>query len=189
MYWNWKISALALGLIFFAAFALVKPIGVSTQFVIFDGIIVKTVKPQLVQEDATAKHGYSSPNAYLNKSGGKYAKNIAKPLNYSFILVVSMIFGGLAGRFLHKRSAGEEYTESAPPPTAAPGGGNILLRYALSFCGGFLVLWGARLAGGCSSGHMMSGIMQTSISGYVFTAAVFGAAIPTAMLLYRKGDH
>ncbi len=38
MYWNWKIGGIALGLIFFAAVALVKPIGVSTQFVILDGI-------------------------------------------------------------------------------------------------------------------------------------------------------
>ncbi|WP_300643307.1 YeeE/YedE thiosulfate transporter family protein [uncultured Helicobacter sp.] len=26
--------------------------------------------------------------------------------------------------------------------------------------GGFLLLYGARMAGGCTSGHMMSGIMQ-----------------------------
>ncbi|MCX8955661.1 YeeE/YedE thiosulfate transporter family protein, partial [Ruegeria sp. NA] len=53
--------------------------------------------------------------------------------------------------------------------------------------GGFVVLYGARLAGGCTSGHMMSGMMQTALSGYIFAAGAFAAAIPTAMLIYRKG--
>jgi len=32
--WNWKVSGIALGLAFLLAVVLVKPIGVSTQFVI-----------------------------------------------------------------------------------------------------------------------------------------------------------
>ncbi len=188
MYWNWKTGGIALGVIFFAALALVKPIGVSTQFVILDGILAKTVNPSLIREDETAKHGYASPNAYLNKSGGKYAAKIANPANYGFVFVVSMIFGGLAGRVLQRRR-----TDALPPSLPACHtrrfGNRPLLRYFLVFAGGFLVLWGARLAGGCTSGHMMSGIMQTSLSGYAFTLAVFATAVPTALLLYRKGGR
>jgi hypothetical protein len=33
---------------------------------------------------------------------------------------------------------------------------------------------------------MMSGMMQTSISGYVFAAAAFAAAVPVALLVYKK---
>lgn len=62
-----------------------------------------------------------------------------------------------------------------------------MARYAMAFVGGFVVLYGARLAGGCTSGHMMSGMMQTALSGYVFAAGAFLAAIPTAMLIYRRG--
>jgi uncharacterized membrane protein YedE/YeeE len=65
-------------------------------------------------------------------------------------------------------------------------GGNPWKRYAVSFIGGFIVLYGARLAGGCTSGHMMSGMMQTAISGYIFSAAAFAVAIPTAILFYKK---
>ena len=36
---DWKIGGLALGFVFFIAMMLVKPIGVSTQFVILDGVI------------------------------------------------------------------------------------------------------------------------------------------------------
>ena len=56
-------------------------------------------------------------------------------------------------------------------------------KYALSFIGGFLLLFGARMADGCTSGHMMSGMMQGSISGYVFAISVFATAIPTAIIV------
>jgi uncharacterized membrane protein YedE/YeeE len=48
------------------------------------------------------------------------------------------------------------------------------------------VLYGARLAGGCTSGHMMSGMMQTALSGYIFSAGAFLAGIPTALYLFRR---
>ena len=59
-------------------------------------------------------------------------------------------------------------------------------QYFAPFIGGFILLYGARMADGCTSGHMMSGIMQGSISGYLFAAAVFSVAIPTAVLVHRK---
>jgi hypothetical protein len=188
MYWNWKVSGLALGVVFFAAVALIKPIGVSTQFVIADGIVAKAINHDLISASESAKHGYASSNAYLNKSGGKYAKNIAKPMNYGFIFALCMIPGGLIG-MLTSRKKGTKTNGLPPPFHTERFGDSKALRYALSFAGGFLVLWGARLAGGCSSGHMMSGIMQTSLSGYFFTIAVFATAVPTAILVYRKGDH
>ncbi len=65
-------------------------------------------------------------------------------------------------------------------------GDSAAKRYAVAFLGGFIVLYGARLAGGCTSGHMMSGMMQTALSGYIFAAGAFAAAVPVAMMMYRK---
>ena len=48
------------------------------------------------------------------------------------------------------------------------------------------MLYGARLAGGCTSGHMMSGMMQTAVSGYIFTLGALLAAVPIAVYLFRK---
>ncbi len=186
MYWNWKIGGVMLGLSFFLAVALIKPIGVSTQFVIADGIIAAAVNPSLVQKDEKAKSGYSSTNTYLNKSGGKYAKSVAKPLNYSFVFVLSMFLGGLLGRFLTKNKENNPVVHQMPCVHTRRFGDNAKLRYSLSFIGGVIVLWGARLAGGCTSGHMMSGIMQTSVSGYLFAGATFMVAIPTALLIYKS---
>ncbi|MEB3205098.1 MAG: YeeE/YedE thiosulfate transporter family protein [Candidatus Sericytochromatia bacterium] len=51
---------------------------------------------------------------------------------------------------------------------------------------GVLIVLGARMAGGCTSGHIISGISQQALSGVVFGAAVFGAAILTARLAGRS---
>lgn len=179
---NWKFGGVLLGLVFFMAVLLVKPIGVSTQFVILDGIIGDAVNSELVTK---TEEGYTSSNAYLAKSGGKYAKSVANPLNYSFIFVLAM----MAGAFLSVTARGGLSREerSAPEIWRNTFGENAQTkRYIVAFLGGFIVLYGARLAGGCTSGHMMSGMMQTALSGYIFAAGAFAAAVPVAIFMYRK---
>ncbi|MEW2911695.1 YeeE/YedE thiosulfate transporter family protein [Leisingera sp. JC11] len=178
---NWKAGGLLLGLVFFLAVLLVKPIGVSTQFVILDGIIADAVNPQLVTETS---EGATSTNAYLAKSDGKYAKSIANPLNYSFVFVLAMALGGLISARLRGGITGAE--RSLPALWRANFGDSPAKRYAAAFLGGFIVLYGARLAGGCTSGHMMSGMMQTALSGYIFAAGAFAAAIPVSLMLFKK---
>lgn len=183
--WNWKISGIALGLAFLLAVVLVKPIGVSTQFVILDGIIWDFFSNEVVVEDIKAPKGYSSTNPYLNKSGGKYAKNVAKPLNYSFIFVLAMLAGGFLASKL--QSAQPDKKELiAPEVWRSKFGNSSAKRYIVTFVGGVLVLLGSRLAGGCTSGHMMSGMMQTSLSGYLFAMGAFAMAVPVAIFMYRE---
>ena len=55
-----------------------------------------------------------------------------------------------------------------------------------AFAGGFLILFGARLAGGCTSGHVLSGVSQLAISGMVFAAGVFASGIVVARSLYGR---
>ncbi|MEE9313957.1 MAG: YeeE/YedE thiosulfate transporter family protein [Rhizobiaceae bacterium] len=181
---NWKTGGLMLGLSFFAAVLLVKPIGVSTQFVIFDGILWDAVSPEVVTQ--TADGAYTSTNDYLAKSKGKYAKNISNPLNYSFVFVFALMAGAALSSFLRNGVPGRE--KMMPAIWEANYGSSNVKRFAVAFLSGFVVLYGARLAGGCTSGHMMSGMMQTAISGYIFAAGAFAAAIPTAMFMYKKGS-
>lgn len=178
---NWKAGGLLLGLVFFLAVLLVKPIGVSTQFVILDGIVADAVNPSLVTQ---TDEGYTSTNAYLAKSNGKYAKSVANPLNYSFLFVLAMAAGGFLSVWLR---GGLDKTERAMPALwRANFGDSRMKRNIAAFTGGFIVLYGARLAGGCTSGHMMSGMMQTSISGYIFALGAFAAAIPVSLMLFKK---
>ncbi|MTH98544.1 YeeE/YedE thiosulfate transporter family protein [Roseibium sp. RKSG952] len=178
---NWKLGGVLLGLVFFMAVLLVKPIGVSTQFVILDGIVADAVNPSLV---TATDQGYTSTNAYLAKSDGKYAKAVSNPLNYSFVFVVAMMLGGFLSAML--RGGIEASDRSIPALWRANFGDCAKKRYAAAFLGGFIVLYGARLAGGCTSGHMMSGMMQTAVSGYIFAAGAFAAAIPVSLIMFKK---
>ncbi len=64
-------------------------------------------------------------------------------------------------------------------------GNSTLKRNTAAFFGGVLLLFGARLAGGCTSGHMISGISQLALSSFIFGVVTFGAAILMAKYLYR----
>jgi hypothetical protein len=148
---SWKTGGVLLGIVFFAAVLLVKPIGVSTQFVILDGILWEAAEPSLIVPSKEAKSGYISTNPYLDKSGGKYANNVSHPLNYSFVLVFAMMFGALISAVLRGGVPKDE--RAMPSIWRANFGSAPWKRYLAAFAAGFLVLYGARLAGGCASGH------------------------------------
>ena len=46
-------------------------------------------------------------------------------------------------------------------------------------------MFGARLAGGCPSGHGLSGLSQLAVSGFLAAAGFFAGGIIMARLLYR----
>ena len=179
--WDWFKGGAILGAVFLLAVILVKPLGVSTQFVIFDGIVWNLFSEDIAKEDPTTKSGYTSDNAYLAKGGGKYAKNVENPINYGFVLIIAMFAGGFLSSAMQKTKLSEEDKES-PEVFRESGKSN---RYGYAFAGGILTLFGARLAGGCTSGHMMSGMMQTSLSGYLFAFGVFAVAIPVSIYMYK----
>lgn len=134
--WGWLASGLALGAVFVLAVVLVKPVGVSTQFVILDGIVWDLFSDDVVMESVDSKTGYSSANAYLNKSGGKYAKNIANPVNYSFVFVVAMVAGGYVANKLQVES-NNEAADEMPAVWRERFGGSASKRYIAAFLGGY----------------------------------------------------
>jgi uncharacterized membrane protein YedE/YeeE len=52
--------------------------------------------------------------------------------------------------------------------------------------GGGLMMFGARLAQGCTSGHGISGALQLAVSSWLFVVVMFAVASGTAFLLYGK---
>lgn len=52
--------------------------------------------------------------------------------------------------------------------------------------GGFILIFGARMAGGCTSGHVISGGMQLAVSSLTFAVFVFIGLLITGRLFYRK---
>lgn len=183
---NWIKGAVILGLSFFIAIFLVKPVGVSTQFSVLSGIIHSTIDKDVITIDENQEYGYSSTNEYYNKSGGKIAHAIKNPINYDFVFVLSIPLGGALGYMLLKKKKENGHIAESRDIESCTLDDNkkgFLGRYLPSFLGGFLLLFGARMADGCTSGHMMSGMMQGSVSGYVFAFSVFLTAIPTAIIV------
>ena len=66
---------------------------------------------------------------------------------------------------------------------------SVKSRLLWSFFTGFTMIIGARLAGGCTSGHFMSGMTQIAVSSLIFGAVVLVTVIITGRLFYRRGDE
>lgn len=90
----WIKKGLVLGSVFFLAVLLVKPIGVSTQYSVLAGVFHSALDETVISEDSAREYGYSSTNAYYDRSGGKLAKAIVKTWNYDFVFVLAIPAGG-----------------------------------------------------------------------------------------------
>lgn len=65
------------------------------------------------------------------------------------------------------------------------GDDSYAFRTVLAFSGGAVMVYGARMAGGCTSGHGISGTLQLAVSSWVSVICFFLGGIVSAMLLYR----
>jgi len=59
-------------------------------------------------------------------------------------------------------------------------------RLLWAFIGGFILIVGARLADGCTSGHILSGGMELAVSSLVFAFFVLSSLLITAQWFYRS---
>jgi uncharacterized membrane protein YedE/YeeE len=65
-------------------------------------------------------------------------------------------------------------------------GSSNIKRIIWSLVGGFILIFGARMAGGCTSGHILSGGMQLAASSLLFTVFVTIGLLVTGKLFYKK---
>ncbi len=157
----WAKFGILFGLVSTASIFLWGPIGVSGTYPRFIGAVLRRVAP-----------AYAAANPYLVKMGSLLA-----PETY---LVVGLLIGGfLASRISRESAPRLEMVHTGEKTTAA--------RYRDAFIGGLLIVFGARIAGGCTSGHIISGITQLSVSGLIFGAGVFASGIFTAKMLKKGG--
>jgi uncharacterized membrane protein YedE/YeeE len=167
---SWKVAGLLLGLLVITATALVKPFGVSTQYVVTDAIVLHSAAPEV-----------ATSNEYLNRYGEKADWSIG----YGWMLVFGMFLGsGISAVATHRFR--QRKNPALPSMWSEQFGENKSKRLRHAFLGGVLLLFGARLAGGCTSGHMISGISQLTVGSFIFGAAIFASGIVTARSLYKK---
>ena len=98
---------------------------------------------------------------------------------------VAVVVGIAIGAFLSMRLSGARRQTISPVWGRATGTTTFAGRAPLAFAAGFVMLIGARIAGGCTSGHGISGIAQLSVGSTLAVAAMFAGGILTATLLRR----
>jgi uncharacterized membrane protein YedE/YeeE len=139
-----------------------KYLGASTTFVRAAGLVEKELAP-----------GHVEANAYFKKTGVK--------IDWQFMLVVGIFIGALVSSL----ADGSFKLESVPSIWRERFGNSKIKRGVGALLGGVVAMFGARMAGGCPSGHGLSGLMQMSISGFIALACFFGAGVVVATMVYR----
>lgn len=154
---SWASLGIVFGLVGAASILLFGPIGVSGTYPRLIGEVARTLDP-----------AYAASNPYLVRMG-----SLMRPETF---LVVGLLIGGFLGARRDRVPA---------PKVELPhaGASSNARRYTEAFLAGFLILFGARLAGGCTSGLIISGMQQLSVAGFVFAAGVFATGIGTAKFM------
>ena len=110
-----------------------------------------------------------------------YFKDNPPSVDWEFVFVVATIAGGTIAAL----TGGEFTNEWLPPMWVARFGESIALRAVVAFGGGLLMAVGARLAGGCTSGHGISGTLQLNLASWIAVICFFIGGIAVAMLLFK----
>ena len=110
----------------------------------------------------------------------EYYQNYPLTIDYHWILVVGIIIGAFVSSVL----SGTFAPEWVPPLFASTFSANPLVRWILALIGGILLKFGARWAGGCTSGHGLSGMAQLSVTSIVTVCFFFLGGIVTAMTTF-----
>lgn len=142
-----------------------KPLSVSTAFARLAGMISQTISRSHTQ----------SLRLYQDK----------KPrVEWEVTLTAGMVLGA----FVAAWTGGELTGSWVPEMWAQRFGDGWELRLGAAFLGGAVMAFGARLAGGCTSGHGISGTLQLSVGSWVALVCFFAGGVATAMLLYGAGS-
>jgi uncharacterized membrane protein YedE/YeeE len=95
-----------------------------------------------------------------------------------------LLVGVFLGALLSSRLSGDRSTVSVPPLWRWRFGNSRAKRFAAAFVGGAIMVFGARVAGGCTSGHGISGTLQLAVQSWLFIVLAFIVAIGTAFLIF-----
>lgn len=160
--WNPYLVGALIGLLSMATFYLSnKPLGVSTAYARLAGLL-----------------GYLFSKPHTDSL--KFFQDKTPKVEWEVMLV----FGIVGGAWLAAVSGGEFQAVLVPAMWAEQFGASPALRLGVAFAGGVIMAFGARLAGGCTSGHGISGALQLSVGSWIALAAFFIGGVATAALMY-----
>lgn len=170
--WSWLKGGVALGLLSAFAFLTYSPLGVSTSYPRAVALALNQIVPEWVASNA-------------------YFQSVKPVVDWQFMLVIGIIIGGFLAARVQRRAAlalaqglgqGIPQQRVSAAACSVEDEGASRSRWHM-FLGGFLIIFGARLAGGCTSGHVITGMTQLAAASFIFAAMVFAVGIPLARYL------
>jgi hypothetical protein len=124
-------------------------------------------------------------DSVLGLTNSEYFSQIKVPGRWEAYFLLGAFFAGLTYAIVKKEfklkliySHWEKYK-----------GTSSIRRIVWAFIGGFILLYGARMAGGCTSGHILSGSMQFAKSSLFFAAFVFIGFLLAGKLFYQRNHN
>lgn len=172
--WSPYIAGAGIGVLSWFAFATAdRPIGVTTAFEHSAALAGKASSPQVEQT-----------NDYFAK---KQLEGKPPKVDWEWTLVLGIFIGAILSSTL----SGDRGSTVVPPLWRWRFGDSAVKRLSVAFLAGALMMFGARLAQGCTSGHGISGTLQLAVSSWVFISVAFAVATITAWAIYGKAgaDH
>lgn len=164
--WSPYIAGIVIGLLQIPAFLIIETaLGVSSSYVTIGALVASWVDPSILTI--------------------KYASNHVAATGKNW-WQVALVVGIAIGAFTSMKLSGATRPAISPIWRRALGTSSPAKRYALAFAAGFIMLFGARIADGCTSGHGLSGMAQLAVGSTVAVAAMFAGGIGAAMLLLRR---
>ena len=164
--WSPYLAGVVIGLLQIPAFLIIETaLGASSSYVTVGALVTSWVDPSIL----TIKYASS----HVTTTGKNWWQ-------------VALVGGIAIGAFLSMKLSGARRETISPIWARALGSASPAKRYAVAFGGGFLMLLGARIADGCTSGHGISGMAQLAVGSTVAVAAMFAGGIATATLLMRR---
>lgn len=164
--WSPYVVGAGIGVLSWFAFLTADhPLGITTAIEHTAALTEKAVAPTIAET-----------NSYFEKESPK--------IGWEWMLVLGVFIGA----FVSSKSSGDRNDPAVPLLWQKRFGSSKGKRYTAAFLGGALMLFGARMAQGCTSGHGISGTLQLAASSWLFTIIIFATGIATAFVLYgRKG--
>ena len=165
--WSPYIVGTLIGILSWWSFATVdKPLGITTAFEHSAALSMKAAVPQIAETNAYYKEPEKKPQ-----------------IGWEWMLVV----GVFVGAYLSSKLSADRSTGSGVPTLwARRFGTSPAKRFAGAFLGAAVMMFGARLAQGCTSGHAISGALQLAVSSWIFIAVVVPTTMLTAFTIYGK---
>jgi uncharacterized membrane protein YedE/YeeE len=163
--WNPYLVGVGIGVLSWSAFGLVnQPLGISTAL----SSTSSACALPFMGSDGVAQNAYWTKHPLQWDSGT--------------LFLVGTFLGSALSVLLSRTFCWEK----VPSTWSQQFGPSALKRMLAAFVGGVIIMYGARMAGGCTSGHGISGSLQLAVSSWTFFLTMFVAGIATALILFRR---